>query len=265
MGQPVVVDNRPGANTIIGTAAVAKAPADGYTLLFVSSSHVVVPLVASSLPYDAAKDFIAVGTLAYTPFVMVAHPALPANTVKEFVAYAKARQVNYGSSGIGLGSHIAGEVFSAMTGVRMQHIPYKGGGQVLTDLIGGQVQVSWNSANAVAPHVKAGKLKALAVSSDSRIASLPDVPTFAEAGLPEYQEKAWLGLFAPAGTPKPIIDKLAAEMAKVLRSPGIKETFEAQGLVPHHSTPAQFAEAIRKETATLAPVVKAANIRMEPN
>lgn len=266
-GQPVVVDNRPGANTIIGTVAVAKAPPDGYTLLFVANAHVVVPLIASRLPYDAVRDFAPVGTLAYTPYVMVVHPSLPANTVQQFIAYVRSRpgELNFGSSGVGAGSHIAGEVFSAMTAVRMQHIPYKSGGQAMTELMGGRIQVSWNTVNAAAPLIQAGKLKALAVSGESRIATLPDVPTFAEAGLPEYQERAWLGLFAPAGTPKLIIDKLSAEMAKMLRAPGIKETFEAQGLIPLVSTPEQFTEMLKRETATLAPVVKAANIRIESN
>ena len=266
-GQAVVVENRPGANTIIGTTAVAKAPPDGYTLLFVSSSHVLVPLVTSKLPYDPIKDFAPVATLAYTPFVMVTHPSLPVDSVQQFIAYARARpgELNYGSSGVGLGSHIAGEVFSAMTGVRMQHIPYKGGGQVMAELIGGQIQVSWNSANATAPHVKAGKIKALAVTGQSRVPTLPEVPTFAEAGLPQYQEKAWLGLFAPAGTPRPIVDKLSAEIDRILRLPAIQKSFEAQGLVPLASTPEQFADMVRTETATLAPVIKAANIRIENN
>ncbi|WP_043460782.1 Bug family tripartite tricarboxylate transporter substrate binding protein [Azohydromonas australica] len=267
LGKPVIVENRPGANTIIGTNAVAKAQPDGYTLLFVSSSHVLVPLVASKLPYDPIKDFAPVGTVAYTPFVMVTHPSLPVSSVRQFITYAQSRpgELNYGSSGVGLGSHIAGEVFSAMTKVRMQHIPYKGGGQVMAELIGGQVQVSWNSVSAVAPHVRSGKLKALAVSAESRVAALPEVPTFGEAGLADYQERAWLGLFAPAGTPKPIIDKLSAEMTAILSTPGIRNALEAQGLVPFISTPEQFTALIKKETDGLAPIVKAANIRLDSN
>ena len=267
LGQAVVVENRAGANTVIGTTAVAKAAPDGYTLLFVSSSHVLVPLVIPKLPYDGLKDFAPVGTLAYTPYVMVTHPSLPVTSVRQFIAHAKAKpgELNYGSSGVGLGSHVAGEVFSAMTGIRMQHVPYKSGAQAVGELIGGHVQVTWNSVGAVAPQVKAGKIKALAVSAESRVAALPDVPTFAEAGLPEFQERAWLGLFAPAGTPKPVVDKLSAEMARILRLPDVLKTLEAQGLVPMASTPQQFAEQLRRETAILAPVVKAANIRMEAN
>jgi tripartite-type tricarboxylate transporter receptor subunit TctC len=267
LGQSVVVENRAGANTIIGTAAVAKAPPDGYTLLFVSSSHVLVPLVVSKLPYDPIRDFAPVGTMAYTPYVMVTHPSLPVNSVQQFIAYAKSKPgaLNYGSSGVGLGSHIAAEVFSTMTGTRMQHVPYKSGGQVVSELAGGQVQVSWNSVGAVAPLVKAGKLRALAVSADSRVPMLPDVPTFSEAGVPQFQERVWLGLFAPAGTPKPIVNKLSDEMARILRSPDVRKTLEMQGLVPFISTPESFSQQVRTETASLAPVVNAANIKLEAN
>ncbi len=267
LGQSVVVENRPGGNSIIGTNLAAKAPADGYTLLFVANAHVIVPLAASKLPYDAAKDFAPVGTLAYTPYLLLVNPALPVSTLQQFIAYAKARpgELNFGSSGIGAGSHLAGEVFNAMTGVRMQHIPYKGGGQAMTELMSGTIQVSFNTVNAAAPHIKSGRVKALAVSADSRIPAIGEVPTFAEAGLPDYQERAWLGLFAPSGTPRPIVEKLSKAMETVLRSPGIKETFDAQGLLPLIYTPEQFGEFLKKQTATLAPVVKAANITMDSN
>ena len=266
-GQAVVVENRPGASTILGTNFVAKAPADGYTLLFVANQHVIVPLIANKLPFDAARDFAPVGTLGYTPYLLLVNPAVPANSLQQFIAYARSKpgELNFGSAGVGAGSHLAGEVFNAMTGLRMQHIPYKGGGQAMTELMGGQIQVSWNTVNAAAPHIKSGRVKALAVSGDARSPAIPDVPTFAEAGLPEYQETAWLGLFAPAGTPRPIVEKISAEMAKILRASGIKESFDAQGLVPLVSTPEQFAAMLRKQTATLTPVVKAANIRIETN
>ena len=266
-GQPVLVENRPGAISIIGTGYVAKAPPDGYTLLFTANAHVILPLISPKLPFDATKDFVPVGTLAYTPYMMVTNPALPVNSVQQFIAYAKARpgELNFGSSGVGAGSHIAGEVFSAMTGVRMQHIPFKGGGLAMAALMGGQIDASWNTVNAAAAQVKGGKLKALAVSGESRAAALPDVPTFAEAGLPKYEEIAWLGLFAPTGTSKAIIDKLSVEMSKILRSPGIRESFDAQGLLPLISTPEQFAEMLGRQTATIAPIVKAANIKIENN
>lgn len=264
-GQPVVIDNRAGANTAIGTALVGQAAPDGYTLLFASNAHVVLPLIASKLPYDAIKDFVPVGSFAYTPYVLLTNPSLPVNSVQEFITYVKARpgQLNFGSSGVGAGSHIAGEVFRAMTGLNMLHVPYKGGGPAMAELLGGRIQANFNSVNSSEAQVKAGKLKALAITSERRWHSLPDVPTFAEAGLPQYQERGWLGLFAPAGTPRAIIDKLNAEMLKILRAPGTKESFETQGLVSLPSTPEQFAEMLRKETTTLAPIVKSANIRME--
>lgn len=264
-GQAVTIDNRAGANTSIGTAAAAKAPADGYTLLFASNAHVVLPLIATKLPYDTTKDFVPVGSFAYTPYVLLTNPSLPVNSVQEFIAYVKARpaQLNFGSSGVGAGSHIAGEVFRSMTGLNMLHIPYKGGGPAMAELLGGRIQANFNSVNSSETLVKAGKLKALAITSEQRWHSMPDVPTFAEAGLPQYAERGWLGVFAPAGTPKPIIDKLNAEMVKMLRAPGTNESFEAKGLVPLISTPEQFAEMLRKEATTLAPIVKAANIQME--
>jgi tripartite-type tricarboxylate transporter receptor subunit TctC len=267
MGQSVIVENKPGANSVIGTNFVAKAPPDGYTLLFVANAHVIVPLAAAKLPYDAAKDFVPVATLAYTPYVLLVNPSLGVNTVQQFVQYAKARpgQLNFGSSGVGAGSHMAGEVFIAMNGLQMQHIPYKGGGQAMTELMGGQIQASWNTVNASAQHHKSGRVKALAVSGEGRASAMPDVPTFAEAGMPDYNERAWLGLFAPAGTPKAIVDRLNAEVAKVLRSPNIKETLEGLGLLPLQTTPEQFGEMLRKETAMYAPIVKAANIRIEAN
>lgn len=264
-GQPVIIENRPGANSVIGFSAVAKAPADGYTLLFTSNAYVVVPLASSKLPYDP-KDLVPVASLAYTPYVMVATNNLPANTVPQFIAYAKSKpgEVNYGAT-VGAGSHIAGEVFNAMAGVRMQFIPYKGGGPVLVDLIGGQIQISFNSVNAASPQIKAGKIKALAISGDKRWPSLPDVPSFSEIGMPDYQEKAWLGLFAPRGTPKAIIDKLSAETAKAINTPSVRASLDAQGFVPLISTPEQFATMLQKESDALAPVLKAANFKLDGN
>jgi tripartite-type tricarboxylate transporter receptor subunit TctC len=267
LGQSVIVENKPGANGVIGTSHAAKAVPDGYTLLFAANAHVIVPLAATRLPYDADKDFIPVATLAYTPYLLLVNAGLGVNTLQQFIEYAKARpgELNFGSSGVAAGSHMAGEVFAAMTGLKMQHIPYKGGGQAMSELMGGQIQVSFNTVNASATHHKSGKVKALAVSGEQRSAAMPDVPTFAEAGLPQYNERAWLGVFAPAGTPKAVIDRLNTEVARVLGSPGIKDSFDALGLLPLQTTPEQFAAMLRKETETYRPVVKSANIRIEAN
>lgn len=262
-GQSVIVENRPGANYIIGTAAVARAPADGHTLLFTSNSYVVVPLATAKLPYGPA-DLTPVGTLAYAPLLMITRPTLPVATVQQFIAHAKAHpgDLNYGGT-VSAASHIAGEVFKHMTGTRMQFVPYKGGAPVMVDLAGGQIDVAWNSVNAAAAQVRAGKVKALAVTGERRYAALPDVPTFAEAGLAQYQEKGWLGLLAPSGTPKAIIDKLSAEMVRIASAPATQQEFEASGLVPLASTPQQFADMLQKESDTLRPVLKAANFRLD--
>ncbi|WP_436191675.1 Bug family tripartite tricarboxylate transporter substrate binding protein [Pseudorhodoferax sp. LjRoot39] len=262
-GQTVVVENRPGANYIIGTAAVARAPADGHTLLFTSNSFVVVPLASAKLPYDPA-DLAPVGTLAYSPYVMVTRSTLAANTVQEFIAHAKAHpgKLNYGGT-VSAGSHIAGEVFNHMSGTRMQFVPYKGGAPVMVDLVGGQIDAAWNSVNAAAAQIRAGKVKALAVTGEQRYPTLPAVPTFAEAGFPQYQERAWLGLFAPSGTPRAIVQKLSAELARVANAPEMKPDFDASGLIPLASTPEQFAAMLKKEADTLRPVLKASNFRLD--
>ena len=264
LGQTVIVENRPGANTAIAADAVAKAAPDGYTLLVATNAHITIPLLTKT-PYDPYKDFAPVGTLGISQFVMSVHPSVPANTVQEFIAYAKARpgQLNYGSSGSGGTSHIAGELFNMLTGVRITHIPYKGGGPSLVDSIAGLVQVSYNTPMIVMPHIGSGKLKPLAVTGSKRLPFLPQVPTFAEAGLPAFDEKPWYGLFAPAGTPKPIVDRLAAEITKIVSLPAVKEAMEKQGIEPLISTPEQFTALMKAESTELAKLVKAANIRLD--
>jgi len=264
LGQTVLVDNKPGANNAIGTAFVAKAAPDGYTLLFSANGIVVLPLISSKASYDI-KEFVPVATMAYTPFVMLTNNAMPVNSVKDFIAYAKARpgEMNFGSGGMGAGSHMAGEVFKEMTGIQMLHIPYKGGGPAMNELMGGRLQATWSTVSAAAGLVKGGKVKALAISSETRWPALPDVPTFAEIGMPKYQERSWVGLLAPAGTPRPIVDKLNTEINKILRAPGTRESFAEAGLIPWPQTPEQFADALKLEVATVAPIVKAQNIRLE--
>lgn len=263
LGQPVIVENRPGGNTIIGTEAVARSAPDGYTLLVQSGTHVIIPFVEPKLPYDPLKDFAPVATLTRVRYVMLVHPSVPAKTLKEFIAFARARpsQINFASSGSASGSRLAGEMFNMLAGVRMQNIPYKGGAQAMSDLIGGHVHVSYNSLMISAPHVNSGKLKGLAISGETRHALLPQVPTFIESGLPAYNEMGWQGMFAPAATPKPVVDKLSADIARMLAAPDFKDTLEKQGVEPFISTPEQFAAMLKAETGKLVKLVKTANIK----
>jgi len=263
-GQPVVVENKPGANTAVAADAVAHSAPDGYTVLLATNAHITLPLL-TKLGYDPIKDFAPVGTVGVAPYVLMVHPSVPGNTLKEFIAYTKAHpgQLNFGSSGNGGGSHIAGEVFNSLAGTRIQHVPYKGAGPALTDTLGGQVQVAFNTSLAVSEYVKAGRLKAFAVAGPKRVAILPQVPTFTEAGLPAFDEKAWYGVFVPAKTPKPIVDKLAAELGRMLASPAIKQKLEQQGIDPLVTTPDQFLAMMQKETGELARIIKTANIKID--
>ena len=264
-GQPVIVENRPGGDTIIGSDAVAKAPPDGYTILLAGSTHVTLNLLHREVPFDAIKDFAPVATLTSGEELMVLHPAVPANTLQEFIALAKSKpgQLNYSSAGIGVTNHLASELFNIMAGVKIQHIPYKGGGQALTDLIGGQVQMFMNNPLTILPHVKSGKVKPIAISGETRLAALPQVPTFTEAGLPGFDVRFWYGVLAPAGTPKPIVDKLSAEIGKILATSDFKVSMAAQGFDPYYTTPEKMAEVLQAEYAKNANIIKIANIKPE--
>ena len=263
-GQQVIVDNRPGGNTIIGTEAAAKSPPDGYTILVMSSSHVIIPLLLPT-PYDIIKDFAPVATLTRTEFILVAHPSLHANNLQEFIALAKSRpgQLNYASSGSGTVTHLAGEFFNILAEVKLQHVPYKGGGPAITDLIGGQVQLAFQVPTAAISYVKGGRLKAIAISGETRLSALPQVPTFAEAGLPGFDVKGWFAVLAPVGISKAVIDKLSAEIAKILEMPDIKEKIVSEGLDTFISTPDQFATLMKIDMAKWAKVIKTANIKLE--
>jgi len=255
--QPVVVDNRPGGGANIGAALVAKAKADGYTLLMGSAAtHAINASLYKKLSYDHIKDFAPISFVAQVPNVLVVHPSVPANNVKELIAHAKAHpgQLNFGSSGAGGTIHLSGELFKAMAGVQMTHVAYKGSAPAVNDLLGGQTQVMFDSS--VVPHVKAGKLRALGVTSAKRSSALPDVPTIAEAGLPGYEATAWFGILAPAGAPEPVIKKLNTEISAVLRDPTFNTWMEGQGFDVAGGSPADFADHIRKETAKWARVVK---------
>jgi len=263
-GQQVIVENRAGGDTLIGTDMVAKSPPDGYTLLVPSITHVILPLLKPT-PYDAIKDFAPVTSLASQMYVMLLHPTVPANTLQEFIALAKAKpgQLNYSASGAGSGPRMAVEQLSMMTGVKLQLIAYKGGAQALTDLIGGQVHMSLQAPIVSIGHIKSGKLKAIAVTGEHRSPALPQIPTAAEAGLPGFEFNSWQGLLAPAGTPDEVIAKLAAETGKILAIPDIREKLASQGVASFASTPDQFAALLKADTAKFARIIKAANIKLE--
>jgi len=258
------VDNRGGGNTIIGSEAAAKSAPDGYTILLVAQTHVVVPSLLPT-PYDAIKDFDPIGTVSSTEYVLALHPSVPANNLREFIALAKSKPgtLNYASSGGGTTNHLSAALFESRTGVKMQHIPYKGSGPALTDLIGGQVQLYFSAPLVVMPHVKTGKLKAMAISGDTRQAGLPQVPTFAEAGLPNFELKAWYGILSPAGLPKAVSDKLSTEIARILAMPEVNEKMSGQGMEPFISTPDQFAARMKADFAKFAQLVKTANIKLD--
>lgn len=264
LGQPVVVENKAGASGTIAADAVAKAPADGYTLLQNSiTTHGVGPHLFEKLPYDPVKDFAAVSGLALLPLIMAVNAELPVRDVKELVAYAKAHSVNFASSGNGGAPHMAAELFKSVTGAPIVHVPYKGSGPAVADLVGGRVQIMFDAAPSLIAHVRTGKLRVLAAASAERNPLLPDVPTFAELGLPKVNVSLWYGLLAPAGTPRPIIDRLNRAVGQILESKDVVERLQAQGAAPMRGSPEAFALFMREEMAKWAPVVKQAGIKPE--
>jgi tripartite-type tricarboxylate transporter receptor subunit TctC len=263
-GQQVIVDNRPGGNTIIGSEAMVRSPADGYTLLSILTSHVIVPNLAPT-PYDAVRDFAAVATIASTQLVLVVHPSVPIKNLQELIALARTRpgHLNYGSGGSGTVTHLAGEYFNMLSGAKTQHIPYKGSAQALTDVMGGQVHMYYSPPIVAIPHIKSGRLKAIALTGDTRLSALPQVPTAIEAGLKGFELSIWYGLLAPAATPRPVIEKLGAEIAKILALPDIREKLLSQGMNPLVSTADQFAALIKADLAKFARIIKTGNIKLE--
>ncbi len=262
-GQPVVVDNRPGGNTVIGTEAVARAAPDGYSLLVTPAPFTIVPSLTAKLPYDPARDFEPITLINTTPLVVVVHPGVPAHSVKALIALAKAKPgaLNFGSSGSGGSNHLAGELFNAMAGVKMVHIPYKGNAPALTDLVGGHVDVLFNGLTSAMPLIKSGKLRALAVTSISRAGSLPEMPTLDELGLKGFQAVAWNGLTAPARTPKDIIGRINADVLKVIRSPELVERLRAEGSDPVGNSPEQYSAFLRDEIAKWRKVIQFAGVQ----
>jgi tripartite-type tricarboxylate transporter receptor subunit TctC len=265
LGQQVIVDNKPGAGATIGTDVVAKAPADGYTLLLASQTNAISATLYPKLPYDPIEDFAPISLIGREPGVLVVHPSLPVKTFQEFVAYVKERpgQVDYASSGNGSGQHLFVALLASMTGMKMNHVPYRGSGQATADLLGGQVQVSIPGTAGMVGHIKAGKLRALAVTGAKRSPQLPDVPTVMESGVPGYEAYVWMGLLAPKGTPAPIIDKLLRELMQVLATNEVKTYMASAGIEIVGSTPAEFGAFFRSEKELWAKVIRESGAKID--
>lgn len=264
-GQPVVVDNRPGAAGSLGADIVAKSPADGYTILLVNVGHVINASVYPKLPFDSIKDFAPVVLMAAVPLGVVVHPSVPVKSLPELIAYAKAHpgQLNFGSSGNGGASHLAGELFKSLTGVQLTHVPYKGSAPAVADLLAGQTQVMFPDMAVVVPHIKAGRVRPLAVATQKRLAVLPDVPTGQEVGVPGFEVAAWVGILAPASTPKEIVTKFNSEIVRILQQPDMREKLAAQGFDVIASSPEQFGVVMRADVEKFSRVVKAAGVKVD--
>jgi len=266
IGQPIIIENRGGAGGNIAAEAVAKSPPDGYTLFLGPVGTMTInPFVYAKMPFDTMRDFAPISQLSSLPIVMVINPSVPAKNVKEFIAFAKANPgtASFASGGNGTQTHLAGEMFKTMTGVEMIHVPYKGTAPAMVDLLGGRVSAMYDQIATAMPHIKAGKLVAIGVTTAKRSAIAPEIPTIAESGVPGYEATTWHGLFAPAGTPKDVIDKLNAEVVKALNSPDVIEKFKANGIDPVSSTPQQFGAFVQSELDRWRSAVKAAGIKPE--
>jgi tripartite-type tricarboxylate transporter receptor subunit TctC len=263
LGQTVLVENRPGAGSVIGTDAVAKAAPDGYTLLAVAASFTISPSLYKELPFDPIRNFEPITLLAMFPNVLVVQPSLPVKSVQELIALARSKpgELNYGSSGVGTGTHLSMELFKHMTGIDLTHVAYKGGAPNVNALLAGEVQVSLATISTALPHIRAGRLRALAVTSPRRVAAVPDVPTVAESGVPGYDYSSWIGLLAPAKTPRSVIAKLGAEAARAAHTPEITALLALEGAEPVGNSPDEFAAVIRTEIGKWQKLVAAAGIR----
>jgi tripartite-type tricarboxylate transporter receptor subunit TctC len=258
LGQPFVIEDKPGGGSIVGTDAAAKSAPDGYTLLMMSNTHTVNESLIPNRPFELMRDFVPVAPVNYSDLVLVVHPSVDAATLKEFIALAKAKPgaLNYASSGSGTPYHMAGELFKASAGVDIVHVPYKGSSGARTDLLGGQVQMMFDAITTMAPIVRAGKLKALGTTGKTRSGVLPEVPTVSEAGVPGYETVIWLGIMAPAGTPKAIVEKLNVEITKIVNNPEMREAWAKQGAVPMSMSTEEFARYMRDDIDKWARIVR---------
>ncbi|HEY2185477.1 MAG TPA: tripartite tricarboxylate transporter substrate binding protein [Xanthobacteraceae bacterium] len=263
--QPFVVEDRPGAGSIIGSDAVAKSPADGYTLLVMSNTHTTNETLIANKPFVLMRDFVPVAGINYSELVMVIHPSVPAKDLGEFIAYAKARpgELNYASSGTGTPYHMAAELFKAMSGTNLIHVPHKASGEARNSVIGGHVQMMFDAITTMAENVKAGQVRALGTSASRRSSVLPEIPTIAEAGVPGYESTIWIGIMAPAGTPTVVIDKLNSEINKVIERPDVKEAWDKQGAVPLRMSPAEFDKYLRADIEKWAQVIKVSGMQTQ--
>ena len=265
LGEPFVMENRPGAGTIIGSDAAAKSPPDGYTLLMVSATQTTTETLVPNKPYKLLRDFVPVASLLNSELVMVVHPSVPVNTVKEFIALAKSKPgaLNYASSGVGSNYHMAGELFKNLTGTDILHVPYKGSSGARNDIISGQIEMMFDSVPSMAPIIQAGRVKALGTTGKVRSAILPDVPTLSEAGVPGYGATIWIGVMAPAGTPQPIVTRLSTEINKILGRADVRAAWKKQGANTMVMTPEQFGTYVQSEIDKWAKVIQANGIKPE--
>jgi tripartite-type tricarboxylate transporter receptor subunit TctC len=265
LGQPFVVENRPGGGSVLGTDAVAKSPADGYTLLLMSNTHTVNETLIPKKPFELLRDLAPVAPINYSDLLLVVHPSVPAGNLKELIALAKSQpgRMNYASSGPGTPYHMAGELFKSMAGIDVVHVPYKGSDGARVGILGGQVQMMFDAITTMAPNVRAGKLKGFGTSGRARSSVLPETPTVSEAGVPGYEATIWLGVMAPAGTPKPVVDRLNAEITRITGSTEVKEAWAKQGATAMSMTPEQFGQYLREDIAKWAKVIAQAGIKLD--
>ncbi|HET9578133.1 MAG TPA: tripartite tricarboxylate transporter substrate binding protein [Usitatibacter sp.] len=265
LGQPFVIEDKPGGGSIVGTEAVHQSAPDGYTLLMMSNTHTVNESLIKEKPFELMRDFVPVAPVNYSDLVMVIHPSVPAKNLKEFIALAKSKpgQLNYASSGPGTPYHMAGELFKAMAGVNIVHVPYKGSSGARTDILGGQVQMMFDAITTMAPNVEAGKVRALGTSGKERSSVLPNVPTISEAGVPGYESTIWLGIMAPKGTPRAVIEKLNAEIRKAVSAPDVKAEWAKQGAVAMSMSPEEFDKYLHQDIEKWAKVVKLSGAKQD--